>query len=310
MPLPFYALKKLNILLVGGCGYIGSYLYQRFLEEHCTLTVCDRLSRGNPLQCTVIQDDYANLTQDFLAQFDAVLWFAGHSSVGQSLADPQGAIENNCLNLFKFARLLSPKTKFIYASTGSLYSSKDIKLTCIASEKDLTQIPYQNSYDISKFTFDYLAENFLQNFYGLRMGTLSGCSPNLRQELVFNAMNISAKSTGIVHVKNPHAQRTILMLDDLWIFICHLLLGDHASGFYNVGTHSCSVGELAEIVAGTWGAKINHEGDSPTYSFILNTELMRTICQHDLKQISVVDYCHAFMRDYEKTFSSAPTFLA
>ena len=134
----------------------------------------------------------------------AVLWFGGHSSVTQSIQDPNGAVTNNCLNLFSFAKKLHPDTKFIYASTASLYSVTGKKVEP-SSEAIEANIPSQNPYDMSKFAFDFLAKNFIENFYALRMGTLAGYSPNLRQELVFNAMNLSAVRKGEVRLKNSES---------------------------------------------------------------------------------------------------------
>lgn len=287
-----------KILLIGGCGYIGSYLYQRLEYSGFAVTVVDLLKRGNPLCIPVINDDYANLSDDFLRRFDAVLWFAGHSSVGQSVSDPDGAVANNCLNLFSFAKRLPPRTKLIYASSGSLYSTSSSP-TVPASEASLATIPSQNAYDISKFAFDYLAKNFLSNFYALRMGTLSGYSPNLRPELVFNAMNIAAVATGTVHLKNSASYRTILFLSDLWVLVNKLLTVHHEPGVYNAGSISFRLGELAHGIATTWGARVLHEGDSETYSFLLDTTRMKAICGIDLVSTDLSQRCREFIDQYE-----------
>ena len=42
------------VLLVGGCGYIGSYLYLRLQSEGARVTVCDKGIRGNPLAIDVV----------------------------------------------------------------------------------------------------------------------------------------------------------------------------------------------------------------------------------------------------------------
>lgn len=286
-----------KILLVGGCGYIGSYLYQQLQRDGFDVTVCDLLKRGNPLGLDVIQCDYAELREDFLAAFDAVLWFGGHSSVGESMKDPDGAVANNCLNLFSFAKRLRPTTKLIYASSGSLYSTKST-IVAGASENSLASIPSQNAYDISKFAFDYLAQTFLGNFFALRLGTLCGYSPNLRGELVFNAMNLSAVNTGKVHLKNSDACRTILFLADLWALVRKLLVTQQNPGIYNAGSLSFKMGELAQVIASTWDAQVLYEGDSETYSFMLDTTKMRAICGDALSTAGLQQRCREFMDQY------------
>lgn len=292
-----------NILLIGGCGYIGCYLYQHLERAGFAVTVVDQLKRGNPLGLTVIQDDYANLHQDFLRQFDAVLWFGGHSSVGQSMADPDGAVANNCLNLFSFAKRLPAHTKLIYASSGSLYSTKSVPVVP-ASERSQASIPSQNAYDISKFAFDYLAKSFLGNFFALRMGTVSGYSPNLRPELVFNAMNVAAVTTGRVHLMNSDSHRTILFLSDLWALVRKLLITQQQPGFYNAGSMSFKMGELAHGISSTWNAQVMFAGDSDTYSFLLDTTRMKAICGNDLASTDLSQRCREFIEQYEATRST------
>ena len=290
----------MKILLIGGCGYVGSYLYERLSATFSDLTVCDLMRRGNPLAINLIQSDYASLELDFLKDFDAVVWFAGHSSVQQSISDPQGALANNCLNLFSFSKKLSSKTKLIYASSGSLYSVKQGESYLPARENELITIPYQNAYDISKFAFDYLAENFLENFYGLRMGTVSGFSPNLRRELVFNAMNISAVLTGKVHVKNKNSLRSILFLDDLYLLVEKILLTNSEPGIYNAGSISSTIGEFAKEIAKTWNADVIDEGISETYSFVLDSSKMNTLLDHSLSVKNLSERSEEFIKKCKK----------
>jgi len=287
-----------HVLLVGGCGYIGSYMYGKLRQSGFEVTVVDRGARGNPGAIpNVIDIGYDTLDEALLSRFDAVLWFGGHSSVGQSVKDPKGALSNNCLDLFNFAKKLRPDTKLIYASSGSLYSSKGIH-TVAASEASLAVIPSQNPYDISKFAFDYIAQNFLENFYALRMGTLSGYSPNTREELVFNAMNLSAVRTGHVRLMNSESNRTILFLSDLWVLLRKLLSTKQQSGIFNVGSNSFRMGELAHMVATTWDAQVLYQGESETYSFLLDTTKMKAICGADLPVVSLQTRCREFIADY------------
>lgn len=287
-----------NVLLVGGCGYIGSYMHGKLKEHGFPVTVVDRFARGNPGNIPdVVNAGYDSLDEAFLSRFDAVLWFGGHSSVGMSVQDPKGALSNNCLDLFNFAKKLKPETKLIYASSGSLYSSKGVNITP-ASEASLAAIPSQNPYDISKFAFDYIAQNFLDNFYALRMGTLSGYSPNIREELVFNAMNLSAVRTGQVKLMNSESNRTILFLADLWVLLRKLLLTRQQPGIFNVGSNSFRMGELAHIVATTWDAQVLYQGESETYSFLLDTTKMKAICGNELPVSDLQARCREFIADY------------
>ena len=287
-----------KVLLIGGCGYIGSFLYPKLLEEGCSVSVCDSLQRGNPANIDIHYNQYQDIPAADLVNFDSVLWFAGHSSVGQAVSDPNGAMANNCIDLYTFVSKLPKHIKFIYASTGSMYSNKDVATP--SHEESLLQIPENNAYDVSKFAFDYIAKNCLNMFYGLRMGTLSGYSPNLRSELVFNAMSLSAYQKGVIHLKNSHSMRTILLLSDLWILVKNLLWFDHQPGFYNAGSISCSMAELAKSIAKTWKSKIIYMGNSNTYSFLLDCTRMDMVCGHELNHCSIESASQIFIDQFVK----------
>ena len=290
-------IKRSKILLVGGCGYIGSYLYSMLMKEGVEIDVCDTQVRGNPLNISIIDNDYSNLSKTDLQAFNVILWFAGHSSVTQSIKDPEGAIQNNCLRLFDFVHRLSSETKFIYASSASLYSS-DESCPEAAREESLVKIPINNPYDILKFAFDYLLQNFPPKckYYGLRMGTLSGNSPNLRAELVFNAMSISASNKGVVNLQNGSSWRTLLFLEDLWVLVQSIILKDPMTGFINAGSRSVTLADLALEISATWGASVNDCGDSKTYSFRLNSEKMQSICGVGLSSETIGEKSKTFIQ--------------
>jgi nucleoside-diphosphate-sugar epimerase len=191
------------------------------------------------------------------------------------------------------AKKLPPTTKLIYASTASLYPLDEDGAPI--TEASLIRIPAENAYDISKFAFDYLAEHFLERFHGIRMGTVSGYSPNLRPELIFNAMNLSAVKTGKVRVKNANAYRTILFLSDLWSLVEHLISHEAPSGFYNAGSITASVGEFGHKIANAWGATVIDEGESPTYSFKLDCSKAQSLCSLTRGKEALLDECRAFI---------------
>jgi hypothetical protein len=129
------------------------------------------------------------------------------------------------------------------------------------------------------------------------MGTLAGYSPNLRQELVFNAMNLSAVRKGEVRLKNSESARTLLYLCDLWCLIEKLLTTKQHYGIFNVGSVSFTMSELAHEVANTWGAQVLYEGTSESYSFLLDTSKMKAICGAALNVQSFPNYCSAFIEE-------------
>jgi UDP-glucose 4-epimerase len=265
---------KRAILLIGGAGYIGSYLLPRLQDDGFNVDVCDIGLRGYPHGAVRYACDCAALDRHALERYSHILWFAGHSSVGAAISDPQGALQNNCLNLVTLRANAPASARIIYASSASLYSTALSKRNDDPPWSKETQdlIVNINAYDMSKFVFDYIAQGFLQNFVGLRLGTVSGWSPNLRKELLFNAMNLAAMTDGRVCLANPLAFRSILFLDDLYKVVSACIeTPDLEDGFFNVASVTGAMSEFATAIAGHHGAALEALPASPTYSFRLDT---------------------------------------
>jgi len=266
-----------HLLLIGGAGYIGSYLLQRLVADGYHVDVCDDGRRGYPLGPVRYGCAYADLTDRTLGQYSHVLWFAGVPSVRLAMQDPLAALENNCVHLYQLARRIRRGTRFVYASTGSLYSSapgSDDRTLCDEAQPIL---PGGNAYDVGKFAFDYIASGFLTDYIGLRMGTVSGFSPNLRPELIFNAMNVSAASRGVVEVSNPAAKRSLLFLTDLYRTVRKCVdLERCPNGFFNIASLNSTIGAIADEIAAHHGAMVRYVDGPATYSFAMSTERAKT----------------------------------
>jgi hypothetical protein len=113
----FKNMKK--ILLIGGNGYIGNRLYKDHSTEYDIISV-DNCWFDNPIIPT-IQEDFNDLTEDFLSKFDVIILLAGHSSVKMCEGPLLGAYDNNIRNFVKLASKLKPYQKFIYASSSSAH---------------------------------------------------------------------------------------------------------------------------------------------------------------------------------------------
>ncbi len=71
----------MNILLAGGCGYIGTLLYQQLKENGHNVTIIDTQWFGNKTNCDkVIKKDIFKLKQEDLVGFDSVVFIAGLSN--------------------------------------------------------------------------------------------------------------------------------------------------------------------------------------------------------------------------------------
>lgn len=258
----------MKVLIIGGCGYVGSRLYYEMAPSmDFDVTSVDLEWFGNPGVPDNIVVDYRHLPQDFYKGFEAVILLAGHSSVPMSKGMPESTHSNNVSNFLDLMGKLGKDQVLVYASSSSVYNSgSDVR------EED--PLPYSpaNPYDLSKFEIDMWAALSNKRYYALRFGTVNGWSPNLRTDIMINRMWESAKNTGSVRVANPQIWRPILGMEDLVYGILSLLRKPGTPGVYNMASFNARVGEIGEAVSKVTEAKIIEEPPTPCYDFSMVSE--------------------------------------
>jgi UDP-glucose 4-epimerase len=122
--------KQANLLITGGAGYIGSHAVKEARKHGFRPVTYDNLSMGHQW---AIQDgifvkgdlaDRAKLLQTFRKYNPvAVMHFASHISVGESVMDPQKYYRDNLGNAMNlFSVMLEQKVKyFVLSSTAAVY---------------------------------------------------------------------------------------------------------------------------------------------------------------------------------------------
>ena len=92
----------MNILVVGGAGYIGSHMVKRLLKDGHHVMVMDNLSKGyrDAVLCdTFFEVDIADKTATAKVfedhPIDAVFHFASFIEVGESVKFPEKYFKNN-----------------------------------------------------------------------------------------------------------------------------------------------------------------------------------------------------------------------
>ena len=261
-----------SVLLIGGCGYIGSRLYRHLKRKGFAVDTLDLEWRGNFVNSDNIKMHCAEASETFFKRYDVIFWLAGHSSVAAAHADPQGAVENNISTLFTLHRKLSPSQLLCYASSASVYHGG----LPDADEDSPAGIGADNAYDISKACFDDLMIRYGEHFVCMRFGTLAGASDNLRPELIVNAMSLSAIHTGIVRVSNSVNRRSILGLSD-FVRVAEKLIerGPGQREIYNLASFTATIGEVGESVAHHFGVRTEKMPPSRSYDYSISTKKFR-----------------------------------
>jgi nucleoside-diphosphate-sugar epimerase len=129
-------LSDRNVLVTGGCGFIGSHLVRRLTSLGARVTVIDNLAPrcGGKLQnlagvldrITLQQADLCNVAEyiELLPSVEFVFCLAGSTSHAESMRRPDDDLHANCrgpLALLESLRRASPEAKIVAAGTRQVY---------------------------------------------------------------------------------------------------------------------------------------------------------------------------------------------
>lgn len=125
----------MNVLVVGGAGYIGSHMVKMLRAEGHQVLAFDNLSGGYCdalLGAELVQADLADraaLDDVFAGQkFDAVMHFASFIQVGESVQLPDKYYRNNVSNTLNLldAMVAHDVKRFIFSSTAAIFGEPDV----------------------------------------------------------------------------------------------------------------------------------------------------------------------------------------
>jgi UDP-glucose-4-epimerase GalE len=154
---------------VGGAGYIGSHAVHTLKRRGYEPIVYDNLSTGHAslaegFELVVGDIADAHKLAAVLRRVDAVMHFAAHAYVGESVVDPRKYFQNNVLHGVALlnAVLDSKVRKFIFSSTCAVYGMP----TKLPITEDTPRSPV-NPYGDTKLAFEHALEAY-GAAYGLR----------------------------------------------------------------------------------------------------------------------------------------------
>ena len=120
----------MNILVVGGAGYIGSHACRHLIDAGHTVSVYDNLSRGHREavpEGLLIEGEVADRGKLVRVirerQIEAVMHFAAFALVNESVNDPSLYYRNNVIAALELLEAMRQTgvTKFVFSSTTATY---------------------------------------------------------------------------------------------------------------------------------------------------------------------------------------------
>jgi nucleoside-diphosphate-sugar epimerase len=231
-----------KILLLGGSGYIGSYFREKYSEIY-DITNIDLNWFGESKSHKI---DFNNLEKDYIEAFDSIILLAGHSSVKMCDGNIIASFNNNVRNFVNILSKINKQQKFIYASSSSVYGHTNSKIV----DENYTEFTPNNPYDLTKQIIDMYALQSGKNFYGLRFGTVNGWSPNLRDDIMINAMTVSGLQLGHIKLYIKDILRPILGISDLCRALQFIIdSSEDKPGIYNLASFNSTSEEIANGVS-------------------------------------------------------------
>lgn len=159
----------MRVLVTGGAGYVGSHAAQALARRGHKVVVFDNLSTGHRFLADgfdLVVGDICDLktVSAALQGVEAVLHFAAHAYVGESVQSPRKYFENNvCSGLAFLNAVLESKVRhFVFSSTCAVYGVP----AKIPINEDAIPKP-TNPYGASKLFFENALEAY-NEAYGLR----------------------------------------------------------------------------------------------------------------------------------------------
>lgn len=260
----------MKILIIGASGYIGNMIYQKLSIKHSVK--CVDAEWFGLYSISNIKCNYSELSKSLVQDHDVVILTAAHSSVPMCNEDKSGAFDNNVVNFVKLVEKLRPDQKFIYASSSCVY------LNSSEPAKEDWPLRPNDMLSFSKTTADnYLTAFNPCEYYALRFGSVNGWSPNLRTDLMINAMTMNAIKTNKVTVSNGDNYRPILGMLDLVRAVETIVEGKKDNrGIYNLASFNTKIRKAGQAVQKMFGCELVEEKGSGSYDFTINCDKFKS----------------------------------
>ena len=250
----------MNILVTGGCGYIGTLLTQKLLEDGHSLTVVDTQWFGNFLtkhpRLKILKIDIRETDLIPLDEVDVVIHLANIANDPSVELNPNLSWEVNVLASQQLADkcVRAGVKQFIYASSGSVYGIKEeYNVT-----EDLTLVPI-SVYNKTKMVSERIFLSYKEDMqiHCIRPATVCGFSPRMRLDISVNMLTFQALTNKKITVFGGNQTRPNININDMVRVYQHFLSKRNiTSGCYNAGFENISILDIAKAVVSKVPAEI------------------------------------------------------
>lgn len=207
-----------RVLITGGAGYLGSTVTEHLLNQGYSVTVLDSLlykqlsllhlfkNRGFKFVLGDVRD--VELLQQLVKTHDIIIPLAAIVGMPACKQNPQLAIDVNYHQIENILAVLTNEHKLILPNTNSQYGSSDSIIT--------EESPFKPLSLYAETKCDAEAA-MLRNGNGvsLRLATVFGVSPRMRQDLLVNDFVYKAVVDSYLVLFEGHFKRNYIHVQDI-----------------------------------------------------------------------------------------------
>ncbi len=262
----------MKVLVTGGAGCIGSHVSAELIRQGDEVIIIDNLYQGHlgaiHPEALFVEGDLAD--QELLNNLfsthkpDAVMHFASHTQVGESMEKPFLYLRDNIVNGLNLLQtcINHGTLKFVLSSTANLFDDPNKIIPITEQEKVVPGSPYGESKAILERNLYWLNQTKGLKFAALRYFNACGCAHGLGEDhspethLIPIVLEVAqGKRDKIVIYGDDYQTRDgscvrdyIHVLDLASAHILALRALDDGSRTYNLGTgNGFSVKEIIEV---------------------------------------------------------------
>ncbi len=265
----------MNILVTGGCGYVGSVLVPKLIDQGHTVTVYDIMWFGNFLgaheRLNVMRGDIRDIDAVPMKGVNAIIHLANIAN------DPCGDLnaklswEVNVLATMGLAEkaIAHGVGQFILSSSGSVYGVKEEPQVT----EDLPLVPISD-YNKTKMISERVLLSYKDRIAVqiVRPATICGYSPRMRLDLSVNMLTVQALANGRITVFGGDQTRPNIHIQDITDVFIHLLNNKDVTGVFNAGFENISILDIAQRAAALIPAEIVVSESNDPRSYRLNAD--------------------------------------
>ena len=262
----------MNILIIGGAGYIGTNLCNYLSNKIFNITCLDTFWFGDFLNKRVkkIKADIRNFDFNKLGKFDCVIDLAYLSNDPLCEVDARHTWESGPLSVYKILEFCKKKKikKFIFASSGSIYGLK--------KEKNVTEelgLDPLTDYNKSKMICEKVVESYDKNLDTIIVRPATGCgaSPRLRLDVVLNLFCYQAYFKKKISILGGKQTRPLVNIKDM-IRSYEFFIKKNLKGCFNLGFENKTVEQIAKDVSKVIPCNISALKSNDNRSYRINSD--------------------------------------